>query len=140
MEKDLWENKVEFKTKSKTIDSSEDIKKAASKITYDSSLTGHKRIHTGDKPYHCGICGQSFCRSSYLTGHKPIHKHIHIGEKPFDCDSCGKCSSQRPLTNQKCIHTGEKPYSCEICAKSLLHRNTLFIHRCIPTDEKAYKL
>jgi len=63
-----------------------------------------RRLHSGDKPYVCDVCGQTFAQSSTLT----YHKRRHTGEKPYQCDTCGMSFSvSSSLITHTRKHTGE---------------------------------
>ncbi|XP_076314440.1 uncharacterized protein LOC143226841 isoform X2 [Tachypleus tridentatus] len=102
--------------------------------TFD-KLTQQKRIQSGEKSYHCTVCGKQFGRNSHLK----THQRTHIGEKPYKCAVCEKqFSTDSCLKIHQRRHTGEKPYSCTVCGKQFGTKGEIKIHERIHTGEKPY--
>ncbi|KOB73499.1 Zinc finger protein [Operophtera brumata] len=79
----------------------------------------HKRVHNGDKPYKCELCGRDFRQWSDLKKYSlNVHRRIHTGERNYKCDYCSKTfsASSYRLTHMR-THTGDRPYKCDECGK-----------------------
>lgn len=55
-------------------------------FTQQRSLQEHRNIHTGERPFVCGLCGKAFRHRRTLNKHTRVHSR----ERPFHCDFCGQ--------------------------------------------------
>ena len=98
-------------------------------------LTIYGRIHNGDKPYFCDICGKQFANMSNLN----VHRRTHTGEKPHVCDLCGKCfARRRQLSVHQRTHTEENPFICNVCGKGFAQCCTLSIQKLTHSVDNAH--
>ena len=132
-------------------------------FVYKSSLTVHKRLHTGEHMFLCERCPKKFAKRTLLelhvrshTGEKPfacqfctvkfssrsnqqVHLRIHTGERPHACDTCPKKFNRKTqLTEHVRVHTKNQPYTCNTCPKRFSNKVNLTVHQRVHTGEKPY--
>ncbi|XP_027479088.1 zinc finger protein 133 isoform X1 [Zalophus californianus] len=99
------------------------------------NLLSHQRIHSGEKPYVCGVCEKGFSLKKSLARHQKAHS----GEKPIVCRECGRGFNRKStLIIHERTHSGEKPYMCSECGRGFSQKSNLIIHRRTHSGEKPY--
>ena len=83
------------------------------------------RTHSGEKPFTCEECSESFSETDELK----THLRTHSGEKPLTCKECSKSFSESgELKTHLRTHSGEKPFACKECSTSFSESGELKSH------------
>ena len=95
------------------------------------------RIHRGERPFICDLCGSGFpIQSSLLTHKKQSHPE---GTKPWFCEYCEhRFVSKSQLEIHRRVHTGEKPWICDTCGRGFTTKQNMLDHTRLHNDKMDY--
>ena len=57
------------------------------KFASNQEIVRHGRVHTGERPYTCGVCSHTFALKSNLTAH---YSAVHQGVRKAECRVCNQ--------------------------------------------------
>ena len=96
-------------------------------VLLKSSLPAHVRLHCGEHPYSCHMCGKNFTTKWNLQLHR--WTHAPRSAKPFKCSLCKSAFFRHSdYTAHMHSHRNVRPYTCNHCGCQFIHKYNCLRH------------
>ncbi|XP_001862234.2 zinc finger protein 595 [Culex quinquefasciatus] len=108
-------------------------------FTQQISLNNHIRNrHTGEEPFMCADCGETFRDSSVFYKHRANQHPNQQAGQTFPCETCGEQFAQKPLLlkHRRSAHLSQ--LVCPECGKLFSSSSTLNRHLETHSDTRKY--
>ena len=108
------------------------------KFLQKETLTAHRAVHTGVKPFVCETCGKAYYLQASLASH--IERHHSSKTRDHPCHVCDKSFfTSHDLATHALSHQNVRKFACEICGKTFKVKGQLTSHYIVHKQDKPYK-